>query len=324
MSNLKQLMAGRKAAARIQAPFASYSSGSLACSLCGLKLKESLWGAHIISKVRLLSLYPSALCALTLFLSQNHRVAIQKDEREQQLAAERKRKRDDDQDGDSPEGATSKRAKEDDGPAPGALPAGFFSDPSQAPPPPSSSAAPPAPDADATASATTPAPADDPEWDEFEAYLASAPDPSAVPAKTTASATITAAPVDFEFGAPKEDEEGEGEEEEEEPLETEEERVEREMMEEREDMMQRLEEEEREQREADEKVTVRTLSSSTPLRSSLSILIFPSSRRFSSGDSKRYGQRGSRRQRSECNRESAYASLLHFRPKKRTKSAGFP
>lgn len=109
---------------------------------------------------------------------------------------------------------------------------------------------------------------EDPEWAEFEKYLASGsnagPAQDSGASRSTASATIKAAPVKFEFGAPVVEEDGEGvgaggddEPEEEEEQETEEERIEREMREEREEMMARLEEEEREQREADEKVTVR-------------------------------------------------------------------
>lgn len=105
---------------------------------------------------------------------------------------------------------------------------------------------------------------EDPSIDEFLSTLSA--EPSTTTGANSASATISAAPVKFEFGAPKiraegeENEEGEGDEEEEQG-ETEEERKEREEREEREEMMARLEEEEREQREADEKVTVSLRSS---------------------------------------------------------------
>lgn len=50
------MMAAKKAQHRITAPHAKYSnSGQLSCSLCGLAIKhESLWGAHVQSKVCLL------------------------------------------------------------------------------------------------------------------------------------------------------------------------------------------------------------------------------------------------------------------------------
>jgi hypothetical protein len=60
MSSLKSLMASRRAQARIDAPFATYSlAGQLSCQLCGLKVKEALWVSHIVSKVRLS--FPPAL-----------------------------------------------------------------------------------------------------------------------------------------------------------------------------------------------------------------------------------------------------------------------
>ncbi|BGP58297.1 hypothetical protein JCM8202_000941 [Rhodotorula sphaerocarpa] len=258
MASLKAMMASKKAAQRISAPHAKYSaSGQLSCALCGLALKhESLWGAHVQSKA--------------------HRVNVQRYQAEQAAAEERaaaKRKRDSNDDaGSDDDGA--KRARQGpaagagggDEQAGGALPAGFFADPSQAPSP---SARPDeaveGEGATAAGSAAAAEPAEeDPEWAEFERYLASGEGPAeATPTQSTASATIQAAPVKFEFGAPVVAEEGgDGQEngaegdEDEEPEETEEERIAREMREEREEMMARLEEEEREQREADEKVTV--------------------------------------------------------------------
>lgn len=100
---------------------------------------------------------------------------------------------------------------------------------------------------------------DDPEWAAFEASLAAG---SAVEASapSTAQATIFAAPVEYEFGAPKVDEEGvdgaAAGDDDEEPEETEEERIARQELEEREEIMARIVEEEREQIEADEKVAV--------------------------------------------------------------------
>lgn len=190
---------------------------------------------------------------------QTHRVNVQKLEAEQQAAAERassKRKRDDADGSSDEEGA--KRVREEEQ-SPGGLPPDFFADPAQAPAPRATSPPP-------TAGPSTTAAEDDPDWAEFEAYLASAPDPTLPsssgppPARQTASATISAAPVRYEFGAPVVEEEGaaaDNADEEGEQEETEEERREREEREEREEMMARLEEEEREQREADEKVTVR-------------------------------------------------------------------
>lgn len=217
--------------------------------------------------------------------TQAHRVNVQKLEAEQrQAAAEAERssakRRREDGPGDDEEGGegdASKRAR--DGDEVGRLPSGFFADPSQAPPPApstSSSAAGAGTNGSSTSVANQGRDAaqegeEDPEWAEFEKYLASG---NAGPAqdnngatRSTASATIKAAPVKFEFGAPVVEEDGEGgaggeddEPDEEEEQETEEERTEREMREEREEMMARLEEEEREQREADEKVTVRSMA----------------------------------------------------------------
>ncbi|GJN94471.1 hypothetical protein Rhopal_007551-T1 [Rhodotorula paludigena] len=262
MASLKSLMQAKKASStsqRITAPFADYSrrTNALSCSLCQLPVKhETLWGAHTQSK--------------------GHRVAVQRFEAEQAAAAAQAKKRK----LDSPDDAPSKRARDDDDDDPpqehdGALPAGFFANPSEAPAPrvPSPANAPVAAGGGngAPTAAAAAAAADDPDWAAFEAFLAddSAPTPlpgssSAPPPATgrkTASATIRAQPVRFEFGAPVVAAEGEeapegGEEEEGEEQETEEERAEREAREEREEMMARLEEEEREQKEADEKVTV--------------------------------------------------------------------
>ncbi|BGP27778.1 hypothetical protein Rt10032_c13g5122 [Rhodotorula toruloides] len=242
MASLKSMMAAKKAQQRITAPHAKYTQrGQLQCGLCNLPLKhESLWGAHVQSKT--------------------HRVNVQKLEAEQAAAAaERassKRKRDDADVSDDEEG--TKRVREEEDGSRGGLPADFFADPAEAPAPRAKS---PPPIAGAS---TTTAAEEDPDWAEFEAYLASAPDPAlastaAPSARTTASATISAAPVRYEFGAPVVEDDGAGQEnadEEGEQEETEEERREREEREEREEMMARLEEEEREQREADEKVTV--------------------------------------------------------------------
>ncbi|GAA5963343.1 hypothetical protein JCM21900_002045 [Sporobolomyces salmonicolor] len=246
MSSLKSLMKARKASARLQHPHARYSpAGQLSCALCGLPLKaDSLWGSHLVSK--------------------QHRVNVQRWEAEQAAAAATgssgKRKRDDVDSDSGAEEAGKRPRDEQDGHDAGGLPADFFADPSQAPAPRAASSEPTGqPPGQGQAE-------DDPDWAAFEAYLASAPAPSlpassvagAPPSRSTATATISAAPVAYEFGAPKvaqAGEEGEGEEEEEQG-ETEEERVEREMREEREEMMARLEEEEREQKEADEKVTV--------------------------------------------------------------------
>lgn len=280
MASLKAMMASKKAAQRISAPHAKYSaSGQLSCALCGLALKhESLWGAHVQSKVRSRRLRARWGTQIDdLARGQAHRVNVQRYQAEQAAAEERaaaKRKRDSNDDaGSDDDGA--KRARQGpaagagggDEQAGGALPAGFFADPSQAPSP---SARPDetveGEGATAAGSAAAAEPAEeDPEWAEFERYLASGEGPAeATPTQSTASATIQAAPVKFEFGAPVVAEEGgDGQEngaeedEDEEPEETDEERIAREMREEREEMMARLEEEEREQREADEKVTVR-------------------------------------------------------------------
>lgn len=241
-------MGARKAQARISHAFAKYdTSGRLSCSLCGLSLKhENLWSSHLISK--------------------GHRVSVQRYEREQQAAqAGGKRKRDGEEGGAGAKRVKEVEEDEEDEEDEGGLPADFFSDPSSAPKPASPSPEPEvAPTADdeplASTSAPPPPTADDEpefdaEWAAFEATLNVPPPPTA--ASSTAAATIFAAPVLYEFGAPKVAEEGEEEEEpEEEEGETEEEKRERLDREEREEIMERITEEEREQQEADEKVEV--------------------------------------------------------------------
>ncbi|GAA5966901.1 hypothetical protein JCM3765_001293 [Sporobolomyces pararoseus] len=239
MASLKSLMKAKKESSRISHPHAKYSSsGQLSCSLCGSQLKsEAIWGSHLVSK--------------------QHRVNVQKVERQQQLLAEQEAAAARSSNGKrksrspSPSSPSSKRQRSGDSP-PNNLPSDFYT--SQEPVPSTSSA---------SASVPVQQPAEeeeeeDPSIDEFLSTLSA--EPSTTTGANSASATISAAPVKFEFGAPKiraegeENEEGEGEEEEEQG-ETEEERKEREEREEREEMMARLEEEEREQREADEKVT---------------------------------------------------------------------
>jgi zinc finger protein 830 len=184
---------------------------------------------------------------------QGHRVNVQRWEKEQAAIVEKavgsggKRKRDDEDD------AGAKRPREEEE---GALPADFFADPSMAPSKPESvelEEEAPAPIEAEQADGTV----DDPEWAAFEASLSAGPT-APPPTASTANATIFAAPVMYEFGAPKvaeegeEEEEGEGEEDEE----TEEEKAARKEREEREEIMERIDEEEREQMEADEKVAV--------------------------------------------------------------------
>ncbi|GAA5982769.1 hypothetical protein JCM11641_007782 [Rhodosporidiobolus odoratus] len=242
MASLKNLIKAKKASARLDAPHARYShSGQLSCALCGLNLKhESLWGSHIISKT--------------------HRLNLQKYDAEQAAAAEKKRKRDEEEyQGEDGAANPVKRARPDNSStsdphaappssAANSLPAGFFADASQAPVETSTT----------TETTARPGDEDDPDLADFLDSLAVGPDSTGAPARSTVTATISAGPVKYEFGAPKEDEDGGNgnAEEEEAPQETQDERVEREMREEREDMLARLEEEEREQKEADEKVTV--------------------------------------------------------------------
>lgn len=179
-----------------------------------------------------------------------------------------------DEDGDGAAEGTSKRVRDDNddddvGPeAANALPSDFFANANDRPPPAA------ADDDDDDGDDEVPAPAaaaeigteDDPEWAAFEASLSAGPPPQQVAAPSTASATIFAAPVEYEFGAPKIAEEGgegeggagreenDGEEGQEE--ETEEEKMARLEQEEREEIMGRILQEEREQIEMDEKVAV--------------------------------------------------------------------
>ncbi|SGY85115.1 BQ5605_C009g05740 [Microbotryum silenes-dioicae] len=240
-ASLKSLMAAKKASSvqRITHPFASYDRQSrLTCTLCPATVlkHDNLWGAHLISK--------------------GHRVNAQRYEREQQALREReeaaavaaaavkgKRKRSQSAEpvhDESNNNEKGKRAREgkgtqqseddnEDGPADenrtSALPDDFFTDPSQVPT--RSTLA----QDDAIDPTPTTAEEDDPEWAAFEASLQQdVPKPTTTITTTssTAKATIFAAPVAYEFGAPKVAEEGEEEgEPEEEEEETDEERLER-------------------------------------------------------------------------------------------------
>ncbi|SCV74600.1 BQ2448_7629 [Microbotryum intermedium] len=296
-ASLKSLMAAKKAssAQRITHPFASYDRQSrLTCTLCPATVlkHDNLWGAHLISKGHRVNAQryetqqqalrereeAAAAAASSAGKRKRKRSQSAESEGEDDTAAEGNGKRaregtqdsdhDDDDDDDDDEGEKENGRN--------ALPDGFFTDPSQAP----------------VRSTTTededadPAPGteeDDPEWAAFEASLREAPEPATTSTTTsTAKATIFAAPVAYEFGAPKVAEEGEEEAEaqEEEEEETEEERLERWEREQvsstkygvgiqmgylthaflyrlrqREEIMERIEAEEREQLEADSKVT---------------------------------------------------------------------
>ncbi|GAA5926684.1 C2H2-type zinc finger protein [Sporobolomyces koalae] len=223
-ASLKSLMKAKKQSARLTHPHARYSSaGQLSCSLCGIQLKsEALWGSHLVSK--------------------QHRVAAQAAERQQQQQQTHKRK------SRSPSpGPNSKRPRADAGPSLDTA------SPSITSPPQADRAS-----EGRTPSAPVAVPEEDPSIDEFLPTLSNDTPASS----STAQATISAAPIKFEFGAPKVrthgeegDEDVEGEANDVEPEETEDERRDRLEQEEREEMMARLEEEEREQKEADEKVT---------------------------------------------------------------------
>ena len=233
MSHLKTLLKAKQHSARLQHAHARYSaSGQLSCSLCSVKLKsDALWGSHVVSK--------------------QHRANAKAHAPDPAPDADddsRKRARHDGGEGEGAE-PDSKRARDS------ALPDDFFADPSQAPPLPEHPA-----QAD-SAPSDSPSGDDDPEMAAFLAGLDGLDD-GPVPGPSTATATFSAAPVEYEFGAPRVAEEGEQEdvqdqaEEEEEEQETEEDRIARERREEAEEIIQRMEEEEREQKEADDKVTV--------------------------------------------------------------------
>lgn len=227
-SQLKSLLKNKRTSAQISHQYARYNKSNLSCSLCGLQLKEVQWSSHLISKA--------------------HRNNVIRDTKLQEEAQERgrgKRKHEQDEQEDVGDSA-GKKSKSN-------LPADFFADPSQAP-------APRSPSPELQPEGETPAEEEelDDEWRAFEASLGlsgdSPPPPNPI---STAAATFKAAPVLYEFGAPKVIEEGEeegGELEGEE--ETEEERRERLDLEEREEIMERIREEERVQAEADEKVNV--------------------------------------------------------------------
>lgn len=240
MSALRSLLRAKQSTTRLSHPLARYSaSGQLSCALCRLALKsDALWGAHVVSK--------------------GHRGNVKRREAEEaEGRGKRGREEEGGQEGEGegegePEG---KRVKEGGG----GLPADFFADPKQAPAPTTEEA-----QADLVPEDEAEAEADDPELAAFLAGLDNDPPTADAPAPgpSTATATLSAAPVTYEFGAPKVVEDGEVEEDaeaEEEEAETEEERVARERREEAEEIMSRMEEEEREQKEADDKVNVSRL-----------------------------------------------------------------
>lgn len=203
---------------------------------------EALWASHLTAK--------------------SHRLNVQRLQKEQEQAAAaaqaqaaataaKGKRRADDEDDQSVErtpGGTAKRVRfseaEEDGadvdgeaaeaPTSG-LPAGFFDDPSQAPPP-------TVDDADEDDAAPAPAEDEDPEWAAFEATL-NASDAKASAGEAFARATVMAEPVIYKQ-PDEEGEEAEGQEEEVEegeeegPQETEEERR---IREEKEEIMERIE-----------------------------------------------------------------------------------
>lgn len=218
-TSLRAALKTGKASARLQHPYAHYSSsGALSCRLCpGVPVKhEALFASHVASK--------------------GHRVQALKAE---QAEADRKRARE-----ESEAARDAKRARTDEADNageeeadPNALPADFFADPSQAPVPAPKSRSP-------SPAAVAPAEEEeDEDWLAFERDVIQPVEATAereVPSIEDARFTITAAPVAYnvagELDAPPEVEEEETVEE------TPEERQERLLREEAEEMMSRLEE----------------------------------------------------------------------------------
>ncbi|KAK4051599.1 hypothetical protein OIV83_002739 [Microbotryomycetes sp. JL201] len=270
MPDLKALIKAKQASARLTHPNARYDArGQLSCNICHVQIKSAaLFGPHLQSK------------------ASAHRSNVQKQQQQQQQqdaegarVSGQKRKLDEtgsDVDGqahDSSDENATKRKRDDSqeqqdtqaGEAAssvtkGGLPSDFFADPSQAP-----VAQEQSDDEDdevdgGAHDGHSTAEGDDPEWAAFEAALREGPTrPNDGPLTTAPSATISAAPVEYEFGAPKvegeDDEQAPADDEEPETEETEEERLARIDREEKEEIMQRIEEEELEQKMADEKVS---------------------------------------------------------------------
>ncbi|KAM0789743.1 hypothetical protein ACM66B_006598 [Microbotryomycetes sp. NB124-2] len=275
MPDLKSLMKAKQASARLTHPNAKYDArGQLSCNVCHVQIKSAaLFGPHLQSKA--------------------HRTNVQKQQQQQEgsKVTGQKRKLDETDDGDVDDdgrqahamsadssSVSAKRKRDENGQQDeqeaGAedssnggtgLPADFFADPSQAPVARADSDVDEEME-DGQGREQDDVAQDDPEWAAFEAALRDGPSGAeAGPSTTAPSATISAAPVEYEFGAPKveaEDEEnaaaaagGDDDDEQAEPEETEAERLARLDREEKEEIMQRIEEEELEQRMADEKVS---------------------------------------------------------------------
>ncbi|KAK4056419.1 hypothetical protein OIO90_002562 [Microbotryomycetes sp. JL221] len=283
MSSLRKLMKDKSTAARLTHSLARYDTrGNLSCSVCHVQIKTAaLFGPHLQSKAHRSNVQKqqqqqqrqaSSLTAagvhkrprpdndehepvdddVTLNGNDNKRIRSQHQPSQSQHDDD-----DDDGDGEDDDAARATGSRST------ALPDDFFADPTQAPTmlqqDDDEDDKDDRDDRTGTGNGAA-ADEDDPEWAEFEASLRQDGTSSIGPAVTQPSATISAAPVEYEFGAPKiegvddDAEQRDQEDDDVEPEETEEERLARLDREEKEEIMQRIEQEELEQKLADDKV----------------------------------------------------------------------
>lgn len=253
MADVRALLKAKRQEARVNHPFASYSTnGQLRCLACGTIVKHaSSWEGHIGSKahrtnVARLREEEQRRAVRTEEVVQGKRKADESSPEPEQHAADSKKRRLDRTSVNQPSAN-----------APNGFPADFFSDPSHAPPPPDSDE-----DGDEPSDATVEAPppvvpdaarsAIDLEWEKFQQTVLNPPDES----ETYERATVFAEPIlsstipegfpSLQAGEPVAK-----------PEElTEEQKRRQKEQEERELIMDRLLEEERAQEEADAKVVM--------------------------------------------------------------------
>ncbi|KAH9848400.1 hypothetical protein C2E23DRAFT_843874 [Lenzites betulinus] len=256
MSDARSLLRAKRQEARVDHPLATYNAaGVLRCVACGTSVKHAAaWEGHIGSKTH----RTNAARLRAELAREEQRVAA-----EQQLGLKRKSMEldedEDDENAGEGEGPARKAARVESaqedlhaeeqsrpGAARSALPADFFSDPSQAPPPPEEDE-----EEDAAARPDTNGAPDalEQEWARFQESVVNAPDKQ----ETYERATIMAEPVvalEVPQGFPGAPEEAEAEE-----VLDEEGVRRRKAQEERELIMDRLVEEEQAQEEADARVS---------------------------------------------------------------------
>ncbi|TDL25455.1 hypothetical protein BD410DRAFT_593106 [Rickenella mellea] len=254
MADARALLRAKRQEARVNHIYASYSSsGQLRCTVCEIAIKQaSMWDGHIGSKAHRVNVM-------------NMREQAQRDEATRREEEDRERQREEETlvqgkrkgDEDTSLATKKRRVGEDESETTSShFPAGFFSDPSRAPPA--------ADDDDMEDSEATLAPSGktqlDLEWEAFQATVINAPEVEMEDDRQEAyaRATIFAEPEmapDVPQGFPSRLEgTGDADAEAHVKEETEDDRRKRKEQEERELIMDRLVEEERAQEEADSRV----------------------------------------------------------------------